>query len=104
MAKVKAVFFLPLRDNDGRTLQAEIDDAEFELYSTFVGFTCSGTVRGTYQMADKSKAEDTCLAYFVVLDETRVDELKDVLRRFKARTTQEALNFELQYNTVIDFI
>ena len=29
MAKVKAVFFLPLRDNDGRTLQAEIDETEF---------------------------------------------------------------------------
>jgi hypothetical protein len=104
MAKVKSVFFLPLRDNDGRTLQAEIDEAEFELYSTFVGFTCSGTVRGTYQMADRSKAEDTCLEYFVVLDETRLDELKDVLRRFKAKTTQEALYFEVVYNAVVDFI
>lgn len=104
MAKVKAAFFLPLRDNDGRTLQAEIDEAEFELYSTFVGFTCTGVVRGTYRMADQTKAEDTCLSYFVVLDEGRLDELKNVLRRFKAKTTQEALYFEVQYNTVVDFL
>ena len=104
MAKVKAVFFLPLRDNDGRDLDAEIKAVEVELYATVVGFTRSGDVTGAYQMADGSIAEDASREYFVVLDESRLDELKDVVRRFKAKTTQEAIYFEVQYNTVVDFI
>ena len=104
MAKVKAIFFLPLRDNDGRTLQAEIDAAEFELYTAFAGLTFDGVKKGMYRMKDLSKAVDECAAYFVLLDEERLDEVKEVLRRFKAKTTQEAIYFEVQYNVVIDFI
>ena len=104
MAKVKAAFFLPLRDNDGRELDGEIKAAEVELYATVVGFTRSGDVTGAYQMADGTIAEDQSRSYFVVLDESRLEEVKDVLRRFKAKTTQEALYFEVQYNTVVDFI
>ena len=31
MAKVKAVFYIPITDNDGRDLEAEIDELEFFL-------------------------------------------------------------------------
>lgn len=104
MANVKAVFFLPLRDNDGRDLDAEIKAVEVELYATVVGFTRSGDVTGAYQMTDGTIAEDASRSHFVVLDDSRLDELRDVLRRFKAKTTQEAIYFEVQYNTVVDFL
>ncbi len=104
MAKVKAIFFLPLRDNDGRDLLTEIKGVEVELYMTFVGFTRMGVVTGAYLMKDGTRSDDELMSYFLVLDEERVPELREVLTRFKGKTTQEAIYFELQYNTVIDFI
>ena len=55
-------------------------------------------------MTDGTRSDDDLRSYFLVLDEERVPELREILARFKAKTTQEALYFELQYNTVIDFI
>jgi hypothetical protein len=104
MAKVKATFFLPLRDNDGRDLRPEIRGAEVELYSAFVGFTRMGVVTGAYVMTDGTRSDDELMSYFLMLDEERIPELREVLTRFKGKTTQEAIYFELQYNTVIDFI
>ena len=104
MAKVKAVFFLPLRDNDGRDLTVELKGVEVELFATFVTFTRTGIVSGAYLMTDGTRSDDDLRSYFLVLDEERVPELREILARFKAKTTQEALYFELQYNTVIDFI
>lgn len=48
MAKVKFVFFVPVKDNNGRPLQAEIDDLEMDLTIHFVGWTFQGYVRGYY--------------------------------------------------------
>ena len=72
MAKVKGLFYLPLRDNDGRDLRAEIEEARFELYLEFVGWTFLGLVNGTYQMKDGSQGYDEHEAYAVILDESRV--------------------------------
>lgn len=44
MAQVKAVFFLPLLDNDGRDLSAERGVVEDELFMLFVGWTFLGLV------------------------------------------------------------
>jgi hypothetical protein len=54
VAPVKAVFFIPLKDNDGRDLSAEIMDLETALYVTFVGWTITGTVKGMYQRKTSS--------------------------------------------------
>ena len=43
-------------------------------------------------------------AYAVILDETRVEELKHVLRDFKNKTTQEAIYLELQRNIDFEFV
>jgi hypothetical protein len=99
MAKVKAVFFLPLRDNDGRDLTAERKAAEDDLFTLFVGWTCLGEVQGAYRMADGTRSLDDHRAYAVMTDDTRIADIEDVLRRFKAKTTQEAIYLELQYNT-----
>ena len=104
MAQVKAVFYLPLRDNDGRELRAEIDEVELELVSRFGGWTLTGVGKGMYMMADKSPVHDVLNAYAVVTDDSRVPEIEGLLLAFKAKTTQEAIYFELQYNTTVRFL
>lgn len=104
MAQVKLVFYLPLRDNDGRALVAEIDAVEKELSVRFAGWTLVGVVKGAYRMADQSTAFDESNAYEVVTDDLRVAEVEGVLRAFKARATQEAIYFEVQYNTDVRFL
>jgi hypothetical protein len=46
MRQVKAIFFIPLKDNDERDLKPEITALETGLYATFVGWTMTGTVKG----------------------------------------------------------
>ena len=104
MAQVKLVFYLPLRDNDGRELRTEITDVELELVTRFNGWTFTGVVKGMYMMADKTPVHDESNAYAVVTDEDRVPEVESILRDFKARTTQEAIYFEVQYNTDVRFL
>jgi hypothetical protein len=104
VAKVKAVFFIPLRDNDGRELSAEIAALETALYLTFVGWTMTGTVKGMYQMKDLRPAFDECNSYMVVMPDERLPELEQVLREFKAKTTQEAIYLEVQHDVDVRLI
>lgn len=39
MAKVKALFYLPLRDSDGRDLRDDIEAALTDIYIRFAGWT-----------------------------------------------------------------
>ena len=55
-------------------------------------------------MADGVKAIDEHEAFAVVLEEYRLDELRDVLRAFKAKTTQEAIYLEVQHDTDVEFV
>src|SRR4051794_18055728 len=104
MATVKAVFYIPLRDNGGRSLAKETDDLEVELFLRFGGWTFQGYVKGTYRMADGSRALDESAAYFVVLEESRVGELESALRDFKGKTSQEAIYLEIQRDVDVRFI
>jgi hypothetical protein len=104
MAQVKAVFYLPLRDNTGRDLRAEIDELQMELYSRFVGWTFLGYVKGAWRMADGQQALDESGAYVVTLDEGRLPELEQVLRDFKARTSQEAIYLEIHRHVEVRFL
>jgi hypothetical protein len=96
MAQVKALFYLPLKDLDGRDLAAEIDQIEDELYVRFAGWTCQGYVKGAYQMADGTQSLDESAAYFVMIEEARVSEIEAILRDFKDQTLQEAIYLEIQ--------
>ena len=63
-----------------------------------------GTVKGTYRMADQTKAVDISNAYMLVMEEERLVELEAIIRDFKAKTTQEAIFLEVQYNVEVRFI
>jgi hypothetical protein len=104
MAKVKALFYLPLRDNDVRDLTAETEELRTDLYIRFVGWTFLGYVKGAYRMADGTRALDESGAYMVILDESRLPELEQVLRDFKAKTLQEAIYLEIQRDVDVRFI
>lgn len=104
MAQVKLLFYLPQRDNDGRDLEAEIDELELDLLTRFGGWSMIGVIKGMYVMADKTPAYDESNAYEIVTDGSRAEEVRGLLRAFKAKTTQEALYFEVQYNTAVEFI
>jgi len=104
MASVKALFYIPLRDNDGRSLADETAELEIDLFVRFAGWTFQGYVKGTYRMADGARALDESGAYFVILDESRVGELEQALRDFKAKTQQEAIYLEIQRDVDVRFI
>jgi hypothetical protein len=104
MAKVKFVFFVPVKDNNGRPLQAEIDDLEMDLTIRFVGWTFQGYVRGFYRMADGTPCMDVSASYFISSERSRLDELVGVLQTFINKTLQEALYLEIHENIEFRFI
>lgn len=104
MATVKAVFYLPLRDSDGRSLKNERKELLAELYDYFDGWTSERLVTGVYRMAHGSRAFDVSAKYAVIMDEGRVKELEDLLRAFKKNTLQEAIYLEIQRHVDIHFI
>src|SRR5688572_13151237 len=104
MAEVKAVFYLPLRDNDGRDLSNEIAWVQGELFIRFAGWTFHGFVKGAYQMKDGTRTLDESAAYFVVCDESRLGELEQLLRDFKGQTTQEAIYLEIHRDVEVRFL
>jgi hypothetical protein len=104
VGQVKAVFYLPLKYNDGRDLAAETEDLKVELFVRFVGWTFLGYVKGAWRMADGTQALDESGAYFVILDEARLPELEQVLRDFKGKTLQEALYLEIQRDVDVRFV
>jgi hypothetical protein len=104
MSKVKAVFYLPLRDNDGRDLTTEAEVVKTELYVRLAGWTFMGYVKGAYRMIDGSQSLDESAAYLVVVEEARLGEPEQVLREFKDKTTQEAIYLEVQKDVEVRFI
>ena len=97
----KATFFLPMRDNDGRNLSQEIGEVEDECFLAFGGWTLSGYFKGVWRMKTGDRRIDTSAAYMIVMKENQIDELEEILRRFKAKTTQEAIYLEVEHD--VDF-
>lgn len=91
----KATFFLPLRDNDGRPLDREIAAVENACFVAFGAWTLSGFFQGAWRMAGGERQIDTSAAYTLLLEEGQIEKLEAILRRFKARTMQEAIYLEI---------
>ncbi|MBM3992637.1 MAG: hypothetical protein FJ303_00545 [Planctomycetes bacterium] len=104
MAKIKAIFYIPICDNDGRNLDDEIDELEFDLYAEFIAWTKNGMIAGTYQMPDGSRSDDVHMVYSIFMDESRLKDLENILLAFKAKTTQESIYLEIQRNVEVRLI
>ena len=101
---VKVVFYLPLKDNDGRDLSREIEEAEAELFVLFGAWTLHGYIKGSYQMASGLAVIDESAWYSVVIEESQISDVESVLRSFKEKTTQEAIYFEIQRDIDMRYI
>jgi hypothetical protein len=97
MATVKATFYLPLKDNDGRSLAAEIQGVRGDLWTRFMAYTFEGHVEGVYLMADGTQARDVSEKYSLLLDEARLPDVEQILLAFKGRTRQEKMYLEIQH-------
>src|SRR5947209_3989871 len=97
MATVKATILLPVEDNDGRDLASEIEETRNQLYLVFRAYTSEGLVQGAYKMADGRQASDLLQEFILLVDESLLSALEEVIRGFKAKTTQEAMYLEIQH-------
>lgn len=98
MGLVKATFFLPQRDNGGRDLREEISGVEDDCFLAFGAGTFSGHFKGVWRIESGERRIDTSAAYMVIVDEGGLEELEEILRRFKAKTTQEAIFLEVEHD------
>ena len=104
MKLVKATFFLPLRDNDNRDLSREIGEVEDECFLAFGAWTLAGHFKGVWRMEDGEQRFDTSAAYMLILPDDRLEELVEILRRFKAKTSQEAIYLEVEHDVDLRLI
>jgi hypothetical protein len=91
MAEVKALFFLPETDNDGRNLKGEIEEVRQAAFALCDGWTFLGYVKGAFRMSDGSQSVNEHQAYVVMIEESDISLLEPFLQEFKQKTTQEAI-------------
>lgn len=104
MALIRATFYLPVRDNDGRDLKVEIENVRLALFELFVGWTFLGYVEGAFMLSDGSQIIDDSEAYMVIMEEELIFELERVLAEFKMKTLQEAIYLEINRDVDIRMI
>ena len=104
MTDVKATFYLPLKDNGGRSLAAEIGGVEDACYAAFGAWTLTGYFQGVWRMKTGERKMDTSAVYTIILAEERLPELEAVLRAFKARSRQESIFLEVERNVDVRFL
>ncbi len=104
MKLVKATFFLPLRDNDNRDLNSEIGEVEDECFLAFGAWTLAGHFKGVWRMEGGEQRIDTSAAYMLVLPAEQLEELVEILGRFKAKTRQEAIYLEVEHDVDLRLI
>src|SRR5262245_22827276 len=97
MATVKAILLLPVKDNDGRGLAAEIQEVRTRLWVAFAAYTDEGVVEGIFRMTDGSPALDNSRKITLFLDESAIAELEAILLDFKRQTIQEKMYLEIQH-------
>ena len=59
MASLKATFYLPLKDNDGRDLSADISLVEDSCFEVFGAWTLTGLFQGVWKMKSGERKMDT---------------------------------------------
>jgi hypothetical protein len=60
-----------------------------ECFLAFGAWTLSGYFKGVWRMESGERRIDTSAAYVVIVAESDLDEVEEILRRFKAKTMQE---------------
>jgi hypothetical protein len=88
----EAIFLIPLTYNDGtRIPQDTIESIYDELFVAFAGWTVEGTVQGAYRMQTGEKRVESLVKVSVILDESQLPELEEMIARWAARLGQETI-------------
>ncbi len=91
----KCFFLLPTNYNDGRQVPAEVIDGLLEeLYLNFGGYSIGGLAQGTWRMKDGTKASDSSLQVWVIMEEEKVPLMRDLIKKFARVLGQEKMLFE----------
>jgi hypothetical protein len=92
----KCLLLLPTAYNDETEVPPEVIAAILrEIDMTLDGHTVDGLCEGVYRMGDGSMAKDKSLKVWVVLAPDRVEELRELGRRFARILKQESIYFEV---------
>lgn len=104
MAQVKATFYLPVRDNDGRDLTSEIDRVEDRLFDSFGTWTRVGLFNGAWRMKTGERKLDTSVVYMVIIDDSDLNVLREIIHEYKANTSQEVILLELVHDVDVELL
>ena len=104
MAIVKATFFLPVRDNDGRSLRAGIQSVEDSLLFALKGYTRTKRLGGEIDPSDATPVGKQYLGYWVWIDEEKLDRLKEILLNFEPGSLQQHRCYFADSGGYMDFL
>lgn len=104
MAKIKATFYLPVKDNEGRSLASEIKEVQRRCFARFDAWTRFSRVKGSWRMASGVEKIEESDAYIVVLEEEDLEVLTSILQDFKEQAGQEAIYLEVSRHLDIRFL
>lgn len=96
--QIKATFYLPVVDNDGTDLISLIQEVEEACFAAFGAWTLVGHYQGAWRMTTGERQLDTSVVYSIVISAHQLPELRRILLRFKARTSQEAIYVEINHD------
>ena len=95
-ALCRCTLLIPVTHNDGTPVSSDtLAEIEAKLYERFGGYTVAATTEGAYRMADGTRAHDRCLEVWVVVPESRVDELRHEAGAIARLLRQETMYFEV---------
>lgn len=101
----EATVLIPLADNDETPFPPETIASIFnEIFVTFHGWTIEGTVKGAYPMqATGEKRVEELLKVSIILDESHVRVLEEMVGRWCKRLGQEVMLLKVA-DLVVKFI
>lgn len=93
----KVTLLIPLTFNDGSAVPAETLNAmREEIFVAFNGWTVGGEVEGAYRMRQTGQKQvDRLLEVWVIVEETALPQLRQMVADFGARLGQESMYFEI---------
>jgi len=92
----KCLFLIPTTYNDGGEIPAEVIDAVFdELFRVFGSYSQDGITEGTWKLKDGTKVKDRSLKVWIVMEDDKVDLLKELIKKFARILKQEEIYFEV---------
>ena len=94
---IKVTVLIPVTYNDGTIIPHDkIDYALRNLRSICGGFTIEGRVVGEYMMDDVTVSRDCCNKVWVVVDATKLNQLRDWASSLCHVCKQESIYFDIQ--------